>query len=109
MCLRSSLPALLSAMTVLSITLASSSSHPSGGPLNWGGNSTETTTRYTKNDLLLGSQDPFFWFLIPLFGLIGVGVCVLLNYAALLVTRILYTVYSAITLMPVWMRASDRR
>lgn len=41
-----------------------------------------------RHDLLMGSQDPFFWFLMPLCGLASVGVCVLLNYAALILIRL---------------------
>lgn len=44
---------------------------------------TNETIDYKQNDLLLGSPDAFFWFLVPLCGLISVGVCVLLNYLVL--------------------------
>lgn len=59
----------------------------------WGGNATESAIDFTKNDLLLGSQDPLFWFLLPLFGLVSTGFCVILNYVALGVTWVLYLPY----------------
>jgi hypothetical protein len=49
---------------------------------------------YTRNDLLLGSQDPFFWFLVPLFGLLCVGICVAVNYVAIAVTHTFAVLYS---------------
>jgi glycosylphosphatidylinositol deacylase len=113
LCLRSSLPILLLAMMFCSMSLASSSSHPSGSTsasfLHWSRNSTESAIDYTKNDLLLGSQDPFFWFLIPLFGLVSAGVCVLLNYAALLLIHLCTILFKAIIASPSWFRGDDRR
>lgn len=42
-----------------------------------------STIDFTQNELLLGSQDNFFWFLVPLGGLISIGACVVLNYVLL--------------------------
>ncbi|KAI1613003.1 glycosylphosphatidylinositol deacylase [Exophiala viscosa] len=42
-----------------------------------------TAVNFAQNDLLLGSQDTFFWFLVPLAGLLSIGACVILNYAIL--------------------------
>ena len=78
------------------MSLASSDPTPSRGALFHRGNATESAIDYTKNDLLLGSPDPFFWFLIPLFGLVSAGVCVAVNYAALLVVQILRLIQSAL-------------
>ena len=91
LCLRTSLPTLLLALTVFSLSIASSNPHASGLPT--GGvfpavNSTQLAY-FGRNDLLLGSQEPFFRFLIPVFGFIGVGICVWINYASLLLVRIL--------------------
>ncbi|KAL2847271.1 PGAP1-like protein-domain-containing protein [Aspergillus pseudodeflectus] len=92
--LRSSMPILLLAMSLLASSLATSTTMPAGDdPFHWTTNSTETPIDFTKNDLLLGSQDAFFWFLVPLFGLISVGVCVLLSYVSLLLLQILSFVY----------------
>ena len=96
LCLRSSLPVLLLAMTVFSVSIGNSGSSHSRHILPGGGNATESAIDYTRNDLLLGSQDPFFWFLIPLFGLVGAGACVAVNYAALALVHILGFVYSLV-------------
>ena len=112
LCLRKSLPILLLALSFLAISLANSSSHmsrPQSGPLPWRRNATETLTDYTKNDLLLGSQDSFFWFLVPTLGLVSVGGCVVLNYIALSVTYILSFLLSILTARPAWLQRDDRR
>ena len=91
-CLRTSLPMLLAAMTVFSFSLASSQSHANGVVPMTGAQASLNATelaRFGQNDLLLGSRDPFFWFLTPLFGVMGFGICVWINYAALLITRVL--------------------
>ena len=51
---------------------------------------------YARNDLLLGLQDPFFWFLAPLFALVSLGVVVVVNYLLMVVTRILLGYYSVL-------------
>ena len=113
LCLRSSLPLLFFAMTVLALSLAMSSAAPSGassrGLFHWGRNATESVVDYTKNDLLLGSQDSFFWFLVPLTGLVSVGVCVIVNYIALAVIHILCFIFSILSSRPAWVRNDDRR
>ncbi|KAJ6130205.1 hypothetical protein N7512_002985 [Penicillium capsulatum] len=96
--LRSSLPLLLIAMSLLASSLATSQALPQNDdPFHWRSNATETPVDFTKNDLLLGSSDAFFWFLVPFFGLISVGVCVLVNYAALLIVHIFSFVYGAVS------------
>src|SRR5258707_745797 len=98
LCLRQSLPLFLSALTCLSVSLAQASAAPpyssSTGFWGWGGNATETQIDFTKNDLLVGSQDPFFWFMVPLIGLVCVGACVLVNYTALAITHLFSILYS---------------
>ena len=59
-------------------------------------NATESFLNFTKNDLLLGSHDAFFWFLVPMFGLISVGVCIVLNYVTLALTQLFTWVYARI-------------
>ncbi|TGZ85659.1 PGAP1-domain-containing protein [Ascodesmis nigricans] len=49
---------------------------------------------FAKNDLLVGLQDPFFWFLAPLFALCSVGICVAMNYAAMIVIYMITAMYS---------------
>lgn len=55
-----------------------------------------TTADYARSDLLLGLQDPFFWFLAPLFALVSLGVVVVVNYLLMVVTRILLGYYSVL-------------
>ncbi|KAI9846615.1 MAG: GPI inositol deacylase [Sclerophora amabilis] len=113
LCLRQSLPLVLLALSFLAMSLARASSGPArsspGGLFNWHRNATESAVDFTKNDLLLGSQDSFFWFLVPLFGLISVGVCVLVNYAAISVTYLLSVGYGFVAAKPGWVRNDDRR
>ena len=103
---------LLAALSLIAISLASVPDHAKpaiAGPLQWASNSNTTAMTFTKNDALLGSQDPFFWFLVPLFGIVSAGVCVLVNYAALAIIHILSFFYSVLTAKPAWIRNDDRR
>ncbi|CZT10279.1 hypothetical protein WAI453_009370 [Rhynchosporium graminicola] len=113
LCLRQSLPLVLLALTCLSVSLAQTSSAPPQPPSShfwgWGNNATETQIDYTRNDLLVGSPDSFFWFMVPLIGLVCIGVCVMMNYATLLLTHILCVVYSFISIKPAWLRNEDKR
>ncbi|KAH8597242.1 GPI inositol-deacylase-like protein [Bisporella sp. PMI_857] len=113
LCLRQSLPLVLVALTFLSISLAKASTQPpqtsSNWLWNWGGNSTESQIDFTKNDLLVGSQDPFFWFMVPLIGFVCVGVCVALNYATLAITHLFSIVYGWLGARPAWLRNDDKR
>lgn len=97
-CLRSSIPVLFLALTFCGMSLASASQSSSHHGSRWfpsrNGNATETPIDFTKNDLLLGSQDSFFWFLVPLFGLMCTGVCVAINYLTLIVLHLFGTIYS---------------
>ena len=38
---------------------------------------------------MLGTSDPFFWFLVPLFAIISVGICIVMNYVVLMLTHVL--------------------
>ncbi|GAB7354645.1 hypothetical protein MBLNU459_g5077t2 [Dothideomycetes sp. NU459] len=99
-CIRTSLPVLFIALSFLSLSLSKTSRTVFGEPLvGRQHNGTETVTDFAKNELLLGSHDPFFWFLVPLFGLLSVGVCIALNYVALAVTQIFTVIYSRIRLV----------
>ncbi|KAI9824422.1 MAG: GPI inositol deacylase [Thelocarpon impressellum] len=113
LCLRQSVPLALLALSFFALSLARSSSDPSessgGGLFGWRGNATESVVDYTKNDLLLGSQDAFFWFLVPLMGVISVAACVLVNYAALALTHVLCLLYALLSARPGWLRNDDRR
>ncbi|KAI9760376.1 MAG: NADPH-adrenodoxin reductase [Chaenotheca gracillima] len=113
MCLRQSLPLVLLALTFLAMSLARARSDPSkpssGGLFSRNRNATESAVDFTKNDLLLGSEDPFFWFLVPLFGLISVGVCIVINYATVVLTYSLSVIYGFIASRPGWVRNDDKR
>ena len=113
LCLRQSLPLVLLALTFLSVSLAQASSQsPQARPTGlwgWGGNATESQVDFTKNDLLVGSQDPIFWFMVPLIGLVCVGICVMLNYATLATTYMFSVIYGWISIKPAWLRNGDRR
>ncbi|KAJ5105039.1 hypothetical protein NUU61_002386 [Penicillium alfredii] len=107
--LRSSLPLLLVAMSLLASSLATSTTLPqSEDPFHWRTNSTETPIDFTKNDLLLGSQDAFFWFLVPFFGLISVGACVIVNYLAIIIVNIFSLIYGALNSKSGYIRREDR-
>lgn len=94
-CLRRSVPVLLVALTFLTMSFSKASkASRSPGIFRWGTNAAESAMDFTINDLLLGSQDPFFWFLVPLFGLISIGICIAANYAFLSVTHIFAVIYS---------------
>jgi pimeloyl-ACP methyl ester carboxylesterase len=100
-CLRSSLPFALAALTFLSITIAGAQHETSSNAhrlLSRKGSNFTHMLDYADNDLLLGSEDTFFWFLVPLFGLMCVGVCVAVNYVALGITHLLVLLYSALPL-----------
>ncbi|KAI5243439.1 PGAP1-domain-containing protein [Aureobasidium subglaciale] len=94
-CIRTSLPVLFIALSFLSLALANHATASIGeeilGPQH---EATESFLQFTKNDLLLGSNDPFFFWLVPLFGVISVGVCIVLNYITLALTQVFAFCYS---------------
>ena len=98
-------------LTCLALPLAMSSaasvSATSNSMFGWGANSTEPPVDFAKNDLLLGSRDPIFWFLIPLFSLISIAICVLVNYTVLGLTYIICSPYNYLTARPSWLRVED--
>lgn len=77
--LRLPLPVLLSSMTFFAT--AFTSTRPASSDIV--SRQPNGTVSYTQNDLLLGSEDAFFWFLVPLSGLVSVGACAVLNYLVL--------------------------
>ena len=109
LCLRSTLPLLLVALSLLASSLATSRRlPPSDDPFHWHTNSTETSIDFTKNDLLLGSLDAFFWFLVPVFGLISIGVCVMVNYAAFVIVSIFSFFYGIFKSRSGYIRRDDK-
>lgn len=89
-CIRTSLPAIFVALTFFAIAV-SKSSHSiwTRQLLSTSTGTSESTIDFTVNDLMLGTSDPFFWFLVPLFAIISVGICITMNYAVLIVTHFL--------------------
>ncbi len=90
-CLRQSLPMLLLSMTFLSLSIGQSGSMDHGAIWPWW--STTSTIDMAQNGLLVGTTDPFFWFLIPMIGIVCVGVCVVLHYIALALISLLSILY----------------
>ncbi|KIW58440.1 hypothetical protein PV05_02961 [Exophiala xenobiotica] len=88
--LRLPLPVLLLSMTFFATAFTSASSASTRSDSHQQKNG--TAVDYTQNDLLLGSQDTFFWFLVPLAGLLSVGACVILNYAILALLDLFVTI-----------------
>ncbi|KAL7627627.1 GPI inositol deacylase [Parahypoxylon ruwenzoriense] len=106
-CLKRSLPMLLLSMTLLSLSMGQPSSTGPNGPWFWR-NST-TAIDFAQNDLLVGTSDPFFWFLIPMIGIICVGVCISLHYLTLFLTWSLSAVYSWVSIRPVIQHHEKKR
>ena len=96
-CLRTSLPTIFTALTFLAVALSKATNGP--WTRDWIGHvmdKTDSNVDFTMNDLLLGTSDPFFWFLVPLFGLISVGICITVNYIALVLSKIFAFAYARI-------------
>jgi GPI inositol-deacylase len=109
LCLRSSLPIILCILSLFASSLASSRRlPPNDDPFHWRNNSTETAVDFTKYDLLLGAQDAFFWFLVPLFGLVSIGACVVINYASLVILTVLSSVYGVLRTRTGYIRRDER-
>jgi GPI inositol-deacylase len=107
-CIRTSLPAIFTALTFLAIALSKATQGP--WARKWFSRSTgtsEETIDFTVNDFMLGTSDPFFWFLVPLFGLISVGICIAANYLVLILTRLFAFLYGRIRALT--LRADDAR
>ncbi|KAI0161644.1 PGAP1-domain-containing protein [Hypoxylon sp. FL1284] len=106
-CLRRSFPVLLLSMTLLSLSMGQSSS--TGSKSLWPWQNSTAAINFAQNDLLVGTSDPFFWFLIPMIGVISVGVCISLHYVALLLTWMLSTVYGLLFSRPVSQQHEKKR
>ncbi len=108
MCMRQSIPLMLALLTLLSLSMGTSHSQGSASFWHWR-NGTAAAVNFHQNDLLVGTPDPFFWFLVPCIGLICVGACTVLNYVALALTHALSIVYGLASSRPAWVRNDDRR
>ncbi|EME86366.1 uncharacterized protein MYCFIDRAFT_45451 [Pseudocercospora fijiensis CIRAD86] len=88
-CIRSSIPAIWVALTFFAVAV-SKSSHSvwTRHLLSTSTGTSEQAIDFTVNDLMLGTSDPFFWFLVPLFAIISVGICIVMNYVVLMLTHV---------------------
>lgn len=112
LCLRISLPLLFIILTFVSASLATSNSgmdNSEKASTDWRSNSTESAIDFTRNDLLLGSQDSFFWFLVPLFGLISIGLCVVVNHVVMALIYGLATIRSVLVSRRGYIKHDDPR
>lgn len=98
-CLRRSLPMLFLSMTLLS--LSTGQSNPNGSKGLWFWHNSTGAIDFTQNDMLIGTSDPFFWFLIPIIGVICIGACMGLHYMALFLTWLLSILYGKLSTRPV--------
>ena len=90
-CLRTSLPIIFTALTFLSIALSKVSSDPRTGSrleVNDDALAHRLPIDFAVNDLILGLSDPFFWFLVPLFGLVSGGLLIVFNYAIMVLVHL---------------------
>ncbi|KAF2639697.1 GPI inositol-deacylase [Massarina eburnea CBS 473.64] len=94
-CIKSSLPLALAALTFLSISLGSRP--PSTWPASIASGNASDAFSYTDHEMLLGLDDNFFWFLIPLFGLMCVAICVALNYVMVGIIYLIAMVYGLVS------------
>ncbi|KAK5112260.1 hypothetical protein LTR62_004421 [Meristemomyces frigidus] len=86
-CIRTSLPAVFTALTFLAVALSKATQGPWARRwLGGTGLAGMDDIDFTINDFMLGTSDPFFWFLVPLFGIISVGICIAANYFVLIIT-----------------------
>ncbi|KAF2860451.1 GPI inositol-deacylase-like protein [Piedraia hortae CBS 480.64] len=99
-CIRTSLPAIFIALTALGITLSKASKGPLGPTIHPESVPTDLLIDFTVNDFMLGTSDPFFWFLVPLFGCISVGVCIAMNYLILTLSRAMVFIHNLVHTNP---------
>jgi GPI inositol-deacylase len=103
-CLRWELPTLVTTLVCLAMLFSKYTNLESDASTTLGfekyrSNATESMPDYMLNNLLIGSPDPFFWFLIPIFGIICTGLCVAVNYVVLVVSYILLVPVSYIRIL----------
>lgn len=107
--LRRSIPLTLLSLTLLSMSLSGVLS--TGHDLLRISNSIQQfgNIDFHRNDFLIGTDDPFFWFLIPLIGVVCTGVCAMGHYLILALTQIFATLYALLSTPPLAGMGNDRR
>jgi hypothetical protein len=102
--LRRSVPLLLVSLTLLAISLeGTSTALPS---LIW---SKRHLDAFHRNELLIGTENPLFCLLVPLIGVVCIGVCAVLHYITLALTRTLGLVYGFFSKAPTTEAGSHKR
>ncbi|PTB64042.1 PGAP1-domain-containing protein [Trichoderma citrinoviride] len=99
--LRRSIPLLLSCLTLLSLSPSRVTTFLAAlVDSNQANSNLSSDLRFHKNDLLIGTDDPLFIYLVPFIGIVCVGVCTVLHYILLALTRILGVAYAIFTALP---------
>lgn len=93
--LRRSVPLLLLSLTLLAISLEGTSATLPGQI--W---SNRHLDAFHRNELLIGTENPYFCLLVPLIGIVCIGVCAVLHYAMLALTQTLGTLYGLFSNVP---------
>lgn len=99
LCLRQSIPLLLLSLTLLSMSLGGASLSDVSGLFGRGLASSEDMD-FHRHDILIGTEDAFFWFLVPLIGVVCIGVCTGVHYLTLVLTNGLGLLYKLMSLRP---------
>ncbi|KAL2173866.1 PGAP1-like protein-domain-containing protein [Thermothelomyces heterothallicus CBS 202.75] len=107
LCLRQSIPLMLTSLTFLTLSTRNTTSASNVKFWHWR-NGTAAIMDLDQNDLLIGTDEPLFLFLIPLIAVICVGVCAVLHYMALILTHLLSAVASIVTFRSGWTRNEDK-
>ncbi|KAH8681412.1 PGAP1-like protein-domain-containing protein [Xylariales sp. PMI_506] len=97
-CLRQSLPLLLLSLTLFGLSMGQSDPAHTRG--HWPWINLTTSIDFAQNDLLVGTTDPVFWFLVPMIGIVCVGVCTIFHYVALLLTSSLSVIFRLVASRP---------
>lgn len=90
LCLRQSIPLVVLSLTVLSMSMVGPSIVELG----------QLVLNFEPHDILTGTSDPFFWFLVPLISIVCLGVCAALHYVTVILTTILSLFYALFSIRP---------
>lgn len=96
--LRRSIPLLLLSLTLLSVSLGRSAPTVGLGlAFGQAGLDRPVQSGFRRNELLIGTEDPLFCLLVPVIGIVCVGVCAVLHYLVLGLTRMLGLMYGLVS------------
>ncbi|KAF4982918.1 hypothetical protein FZEAL_1546 [Fusarium zealandicum] len=98
LCLRQSIPLLLISLTLLSTSLEGVSLSGLSKYLTQA-HVTPSSADFHRHDILIGTDDPFFWFLVPLIGVVCIGVCAVVHYMTKALTHVLGLLYGLLNLL----------